>query len=55
MFPKQRNIISDSTFIKPVSGETHAMCSFSNIYISITDDGERDLAKHVKTVKENAC
>jgi hypothetical protein len=33
----------------------HAIYTFSNINIGVSDDGERDLVKHVKTVKENAC
>ena len=28
------------------------MCALSNIYISMSDDGERDLAEHVKTIKK---
>jgi hypothetical protein len=28
------------------------MCALSNIYISMSDDGERYLAKHVKTIKK---
>lgn len=33
----------------------HAIYTFININIGVLDDGERDLVKHVKTVKENAC
>jgi hypothetical protein len=43
------------TFIKSISTEMHAIYTFSNINIGVSDDGERDLVKHVKTVKENAC
>ena len=28
------------------------MCDLSNIYINMSDDGERDLAEHVKTIKK---
>jgi ACT domain-containing protein len=43
------------TFIKSISTEMHAIYTFSNINIGVSDDGKRDFVKHVKTVKENAC
>ena len=34
--------------------EMHAICTFSNIDISMAVSVKRDLANHVKTMKENA-